>query len=239
MGELQTRNMDIVRNLKFARRAGVPLISIGTPDPAALIRRVAGAAGDTSPIVSCTATGIHGSTDAGDTHTWTVDDVRFEIVGGQLRLVAGQSLDFEAEPTVNLTITATDQGGGVGPKLTIENAIAAANANGAAVYPLIDIGAGTFTPDTAAPTKTMQIVGAGVGTALDGGRVIAVLRELLLEAIDVVDGVVHGDADGDGRHHGRAHVERDAEDAFRAQRHLAGHTVERVTAVIEDAGQEV
>ncbi len=50
--------------------------------------------------------------DAGDTHSWTVDDVRFEVVGGQLRLKAGQSLDFETEPTVNLTITATDQGGG-------------------------------------------------------------------------------------------------------------------------------
>ena len=48
--------------------------------------------------------------DAGDTHTWSVDDVRFEIVAGQLKLKAGQSLDFEAEPSVNLTITATDAG---------------------------------------------------------------------------------------------------------------------------------
>ncbi len=49
--------------------------------------------------------------DVGDTHTWSVDDVRFEIVAGQLKLKAGQTLDHEAEPTVNLTITATDQGG--------------------------------------------------------------------------------------------------------------------------------
>ncbi len=48
--------------------------------------------------------------DVGDTHTWSVDDVRFEVVAGQLKLKAGQSVNFEAEPTVNLTITATDAG---------------------------------------------------------------------------------------------------------------------------------
>ncbi len=49
--------------------------------------------------------------DANDSHTYTVDDVRFEVVGDQLRLVAGQSLDFETEPTVNLVATATDRDG--------------------------------------------------------------------------------------------------------------------------------
>ncbi|MGI9474916.1 MAG: DUF4347 domain-containing protein, partial [Rubripirellula sp.] len=49
--------------------------------------------------------------DIGDSHTWSVNDARFEIVGTQLRLKAGQSLDFETEPTVNLTITTTDQSG--------------------------------------------------------------------------------------------------------------------------------
>ncbi len=41
--------------------------------------------------------------DVGDTHTWGVDDVRFEVVAGQLKLKAGQSLNFESEPSVNLT----------------------------------------------------------------------------------------------------------------------------------------
>jgi len=49
--------------------------------------------------------------DAGDTHTFSVDDARFEVVGGQLTLKAGESLDHEAEETVSLTVTATDQGG--------------------------------------------------------------------------------------------------------------------------------
>src|SRR5207244_710272 len=49
--------------------------------------------------------------DAGDTHTFTLSDGRFEVVAGPLKLKAGVSLDFEAEPTVPLTITATDAGG--------------------------------------------------------------------------------------------------------------------------------
>ncbi|MEL6979804.1 MAG: cadherin domain-containing protein, partial [Pseudomonadota bacterium] len=40
--------------------------------------------------------------------SWSVNDPRFEIVGGMLRLRAGESLDFETEPTVSLTITASD-----------------------------------------------------------------------------------------------------------------------------------
>lgn len=48
--------------------------------------------------------------DPGDTHTYTIDDTRFEVVGGQLRLKAGQSLNFESEPTVPLTISTTDSG---------------------------------------------------------------------------------------------------------------------------------
>ena len=49
--------------------------------------------------------------DAGDTHAFTISDNRFEVVAGQLKLKAGISLDFETEPVVNLTITATDQAG--------------------------------------------------------------------------------------------------------------------------------
>ena len=49
--------------------------------------------------------------DAGDIHTFVVDDARFEIVGGNLQLTAGQSLDHDVEPTVEITITATDLAG--------------------------------------------------------------------------------------------------------------------------------
>ncbi|MEN2991905.1 cadherin repeat domain-containing protein, partial [Tistrella sp. BH-R2-4] len=46
--------------------------------------------------------------DAGDTVELTVDDARFEIVDGVLKLRDGVSLDFETEATVDLVITATD-----------------------------------------------------------------------------------------------------------------------------------
>jgi len=47
--------------------------------------------------------------DTGDTHSYVVDDTRFEVVGSQLKLKAGQSLDFEIEPTVSIGVTTTDQ----------------------------------------------------------------------------------------------------------------------------------
>ena len=62
--------------------------------------------------------------DAGDTVTFTVSDPRFEIVDGQLKLKDGVSLDHEAEPTIDLTLTATDAGGLTAARsvtLTIEN----------------------------------------------------------------------------------------------------------------------
>ncbi|KAA1257576.1 Cadherin domain protein [Rubripirellula obstinata] len=49
--------------------------------------------------------------DAADSHTWTVDDTRFELDGTTLKLRDGQSLDHEIEPSVSISITATDQAG--------------------------------------------------------------------------------------------------------------------------------
>jgi VCBS repeat-containing protein len=46
--------------------------------------------------------------DAGDTFTYSVDDGRFEVVNGELKLAAGQSLDFESEQTVTVQVTSTD-----------------------------------------------------------------------------------------------------------------------------------
>ncbi len=47
----------------------------------------------------------------GDTHTYQVSDSRFEVENGQLKLADGESLDFEAEPSVSVEITATDTQG--------------------------------------------------------------------------------------------------------------------------------
>ena len=48
---------------------------------------------------------------AGDTHTYKVDDSRFDVVGGQLKLKSGDSLDFEDESSVVVNVTTTDKGG--------------------------------------------------------------------------------------------------------------------------------
>lgn len=47
---------------------------------------------------------------AGQTHTFTLSDSRFQILAGQLRLAPGISLDFEAGASIPLQIQATDSG---------------------------------------------------------------------------------------------------------------------------------
>ncbi len=49
--------------------------------------------------------------DAGDSQSFQVSDSRFEVVDGQLKLKDGVSLDHESEPSVNVTVTATDSAG--------------------------------------------------------------------------------------------------------------------------------
>ncbi len=41
--------------------------------------------------------------------TYRVSDKRFEVVDGQLKLKAGEQLDFEKEPTLNIKVTSTDE----------------------------------------------------------------------------------------------------------------------------------
>ena len=48
---------------------------------------------------------------ANDSHIFTIDDGRFEVVDNKLKLKTGISLDFETEPTVEVNVTATDAGG--------------------------------------------------------------------------------------------------------------------------------
>jgi hypothetical protein len=61
--------------------------------------------------------------DAGDTHTLTVSDDRFEIVAGILKLKDGVALDFETAATILLQITAVDSG--VPPKSLTEEFVIA------------------------------------------------------------------------------------------------------------------
>ncbi len=127
--------------------------------------------------------------DAGDTHSWSVDDARFEIVGTQLKLKTGQTLNKETEPTVNLTITATDQGGTgldfsesftvtvdnvneVATDITLSNVSAAENADGAVIGNV-----GAVDPD-AGDTHTWSV---------DDGRFEIVGTQLKLKAGESLD----------------------------------------------------
>jgi hypothetical protein len=49
--------------------------------------------------------------DAGEAFTYQVSDSRFEIVGGQLQLKSGMSLDHETEEAIELKVTSTDSAG--------------------------------------------------------------------------------------------------------------------------------
>ncbi|QYK41530.1 MAG: hypothetical protein KF887_19600 [Paracoccaceae bacterium] len=110
---------------------------------------------DDTPSVDENADGADitrlGATDpnAADTVTLTVDDPRFEIVAAagpglpwMLRLVAGETLDHETEPTVQVTITATDAGG-----LTREEVLTI-TVNDQNDPPGGGIGLAVWTPDT-------------------------------------------------------------------------------------------
>ncbi len=49
--------------------------------------------------------------DFGDSHTWTVSDNRFTVVGSFLKLKSGQQLNPVTEPTVAIIVTVTDSSG--------------------------------------------------------------------------------------------------------------------------------
>ena len=112
--------------------------------------------------------------DAGDTgdyasHSYTVNDARFEVVGGQLRLRAGVALDFEAATSVSVNVTATDRNG-AGLSVTRGFTFAVNNRD--------DYFYGTASNDTITGTAGQNLIygrggndtltGAGANDVLDG-----------------------------------------------------------------------
>ncbi len=78
---------------------------------AAMLRPDAVLAENTTTAVTIGAlsvTDADSDTEAFGQHTFTVSDNRFEVVSGELRLKAGQSLDHETESSIEVTVTATD-----------------------------------------------------------------------------------------------------------------------------------
>ncbi len=64
-------------------------------------------------------TAVETSDADGDTVTLTVSDDRFEIAGGELRLREGESLDYETEASLEVTITASDGNATATARVTI------------------------------------------------------------------------------------------------------------------------
>ena len=73
----------------------IDLIKVGVPE------NVAGAVIGLLTAIDDTDTGV----------TYTVDDARFEVVGGQLKLKDGVSLDYGTETVVSVTVTAVETDG--------------------------------------------------------------------------------------------------------------------------------
>ncbi|MCV6592039.1 MAG: hypothetical protein OIF48_03735, partial [Silicimonas sp.] len=107
--------------------------------------------------------------DAGDTVTLSVDDARFEIVGGDLKLRDGVSLDYEDGDSLSVTITVTDSGG-----LTDTHVVSVTVSDTGEVITLGD-GGESFTDTGVAETSITggagddTITGHDDGATLDGG----------------------------------------------------------------------
>ena len=81
-----------------------PTVS-ATKSQSVILNEGISAAADTGIVISSS------DPDAGDSVSYSVDDDRFEVIDGKLRVKAGKKFDFETEPMVELTITGTDKGG--------------------------------------------------------------------------------------------------------------------------------
>ncbi|MBO7082167.1 MAG: cadherin domain-containing protein, partial [Neisseriaceae bacterium] len=62
-------------------------------------------------IQGATITTVQATDEDGDKISYSVSDNRFEVVSGNLKLKAGQFLNYEKEPSVSVKITATDTHG--------------------------------------------------------------------------------------------------------------------------------
>ncbi|NBC32171.1 MAG: tandem-95 repeat protein, partial [Alphaproteobacteria bacterium] len=92
-------NLTDIENLKFDDR------TFSVPTDIALDDLEVAENSDGAVVGTITVTDPNG----GDTHTLTVNDSRFEVVSGQLKLKAGQSLDHETEDSIEVKVTASDE----------------------------------------------------------------------------------------------------------------------------------
>ncbi|MDA7422039.1 cadherin repeat domain-containing protein, partial [Tritonibacter multivorans] len=106
-GETQSRTIEDGAPIDSFER-GAAQITPATDEPRGILasttvtENAAGAAIGTLSIVD---------PDAGDSHEITLSDDRFEVVGNEIRLKDGVSLDHEETAEIDLEVTVTDAGG--------------------------------------------------------------------------------------------------------------------------------
>lgn len=120
-------------------------------------------------------------------YTLSVSDDRFEIVEGQLKLKSGVSLNYEAEPTVSLEVTATAAGG---EETTEQFLIQVGNVNEPPTG--IALSRGTVFANIAGAwvatlTASDPDAGGGHTFAVDDDRFVIVGEQLFLRADQALD----------------------------------------------------
>ena len=136
-----------------------------------------------------------------DGHTFTVNDARFEIVAGELRLKVGESLDYETEASVTVTVTATDaQGLTVDEDFTIEVGNVA---EGPGTYRFVGANEDDWSGRTISSAGDIDgdgradlLIGApgadGIGNAVPNSGETYLIAAADLEALDAADGTTDG-----------------------------------------------
>ncbi len=112
---------EVIGGSSFEHGASIDGLSVADDETGAIVARLSVSDPDTE-----------------DTHSFSVNDDRFEVIeidgGAFLKLKDGVSIDYEAEPTLNVEVTVTDAGGA---SSTIEIPIVVENTNHAPSLSLI------------------------------------------------------------------------------------------------------
>ena len=193
--------------------------------------------------------------DAGDTATYAVvDDARFTIVGEELRLASGESLDFEATPSVEVEIVATDSGGASRREtfaVAVTDVNEAPTAIGLEATPVVEnvpgaaIGRLTASDPDAGDTATYAVVGDARFTIVGEELRLASGESLDFEATPSVEvEIVATDSGGASRRETFAVAVTDVNEAPTAialeampvAENAPGATIGRVTSSDPDAG---
>ena len=152
----------VIFTLHILNSDEAPVLTISGSQTLTLNEGVTVTATDTGIMVTAT------DPDTGDVVTLTISDNRFEITGGKLQVKSGQTFDFETEPTVDVTVTASSSGKTVQQTVTIEvtdidEALVIAREDGTAVGAALTVGS---------PENQLAVIDLKATPTISGGAII-------------------------------------------------------------------